>query len=392
MPWKATCPMDERVQFVMELLERQGSCQSFSAICRQFGVARKTGYKWWRRYEEGGFEGLVERSRAPRHCPWAVPEEVEALILALRGKHGDWGPATLIARLERLHRGMSFPAVSTVAALLKRNGLVRKRRKRTGASPSPWPLTDGRSPNAVWAIDFKGEFRLGNGRWCYPLTVSDHYSRYLLCCQSLPRPEGRRTRALMERLFREVGLPEVIRSDNGAPFASVGLGGLSRLSVWWLRLGIRPERIEPGKPQQNGRHERLHRTLKKAAVTPPKTSFAAQQRAFDTFEEVYNHERPHHALGLRPPADFYHPSPRPYPERLPELCYPHTLTVRIVCEGGYLRWRGARVFLGKALAHQPLGLEAIGEGQWRVHFGPLELGLLEHPQKDKVLRFRTNPP
>jgi putative transposase len=380
MPWRATCAMDERTQFIAACLLGE---ESMSVLCRQCGISRKTGYKWLDRYAAAGPAALGERSHAPHRQPHAIAASVEEAILALRVRHPHWGPRKLRAWLERRHAG-PWPAPSTIGALLHRTGLTVPRRPRRRAAASAGACGPAGSANAIWAADFKGWFRTGDGRRCEPLTISDVYSRYLLRCQVLASPTGGLARPVFEATFREYGLPRVIRTDNGSPFASLSAAGLSRLAVWWIRLGIRPERIEPGHPEQNGQHERLHRTLKQETATPPQGTLPAQQRAFDHFRRVYNDERPHEALGQQPPALWYAPSPRAYPERLPVPEYPATYVVRRAHPNGEIKWRGGRVRISQALAGEPVGLEEIAEGCWRVWFGSVALGWLDARRPERL--------
>jgi transposase InsO family protein len=376
--------MDQRKQFITAWLRSE---ETRSLLCRQFGISRKTGYKWVARFHEGGVAALNDRSHAPHHQPRAVAEHVEHAILRLRGRHPYWGPRKLRAWLQHRHAG-SWPATSTIGALLQRHGLTVPRRRRHHAVSSS-PCTSAGAANAVWAADFKGSFLAGNGHRCNPLTISDVYSRYLLRCH-LVLPHYEAVRPLFEATFREYGLPQIIRTDNGAPFASVGAGGLSRLSVWWIRLGIRPERIDAGHPEQNGEHERMHRTLKQETARPPQRSRRAQQEAFDRFRQVYNEERPHEALDQRPPATRYAASARPYPERVPPLSYPETYIVRRAHPSGEIKWRGGRVRISQALAGEPVGVEEIGDGVWRVWFGPVELGYLDARRPARLHRPAVN--
>lgn len=366
--------MDERMHFIVA---HQRGDWGMAELCRAFGISRKTGYKWLRRYETDGVAGLVEHSRAPHHQPHAVHPDIAALLLQARQAHPTWGPRKLMAWLHAKHPALPLPAASTVGALLKRAGVIVPRRHRRACPSGLPPVADGPAPNAVWCADFKGQFRTGDGQLCYPLTISDHASRYLLRCQALPRPDEVHVWPLFEATFREYGLPDVLRTDNGAPFASVGLGGLTKLSVWWIKLGIQPARIAPGKPQQNGRHERLHRTLKQDALRPPAATLRAQQRAFDRFQAVYNHERPHEALGQQPPARVYQPSPRPYVPPLREMAYPTGYVVRRVRHNGELRWRGQLLYVSMALVGELVGLDQVDDARWEVYFGPLRLGVLD---------------
>lgn len=376
MSWKETCAVDERMRLVAQWLEGD---RSMSELCRCAGVSRKAGYKWVGRYLELGLAGLQERSRAPLRHPNAVPSERVAELLQAKALHPNWGPQKLLDALSREHPGRSLPAVSTAGEILRRHGLVKARRGRRRSPPYSSPFVAMSEPNAVWSADFKGQFHTGDERWCYPLTVSDGFSRYLLACQGLAAPTRAGVQPQLERLFREYGLPWAIRTDNGTPFASTGLGGLSRLSVWWVKLGIRPERIARGHPEQNGRHERMHWTLKQETAMPPRASLRAQQRAFDRFRAEYNHERPHAALAKHTPAELYTGSPRPYPSRLPEIEYPAGFEVRCPCGSGEIKWRGRFVYVSQLLAGEPVGLHQIGEQHWQVYFGPLALGMLDEP-------------
>jgi transposase InsO family protein len=367
--------MDERVKFIAEYLKEEST---ISDLCRAYGISRPTAYKWIERYEEEGPVGLEDRSRAPHHHPNAVPAKQEAQIVAFREKHRSWGPGKLLANIRPEHPEWdTWPAASTVGEIVKRHGLVVPRRRRDKAKPTPGPLTPYEEVNNVWCADFKGWFRTGDGTRCDPLTISDGHSRYFLRCQVMVGPRLEAVQALFEATFREYGLPRVIRTDNGAPFASTGLGGLTRLSVWWIRLGVEPERIRPGNPQENGRHERLHRTLKEEAITPPRATPRAQQRAFDRFREEYNHVRPHEALGQRPPGEIYEPSPRPFPARILEIEYPSDMVLRKVKSQGDIAWKGGRAFLSETLAGQIVGLRQIDEDSWSIHFARLELAELD---------------
>jgi len=372
--WKETSVVDERLQFITEC-----KCGEWSMaeVCRRFEISRFTGYKWLKRYEEEGLEGLKDRSHAPHHHPRQVCEKVEEAILEARSQHRYWGPVKLRAFLTRNEPKTRWPAASTIGDILRRHGLAVPPKKRLKAVPNTEPLKEAKGPNLIWCADFKGWFRCLDGSRCDPLTISDAYSRYLLRCQAVKHPDIWYVLPLFEASFREYGLPERIRIDNGAPFATVGIGGLSELSVWWIKLGIRPERIDPGKPAQNGRHERMHRTLKQETTQPPRSNLREQQKAFDLFRHEYNYERPHQALQGRTPAECYQRSPRIYRGRLPELTYPSDWEVRYVSDGGQIRWNGGRVFVGRALLGEPVGLELIDEGKWRVWFSFYELGIFD---------------
>lgn len=379
MPWKVTCEMDERLRFVADCLVGE---EPMAQLCRRYGISRKTGYKWLERYGEHGVGGLEERSRAPLSHPNAVAEAIERMLLDLRGAHPTWGPRKLLAILARRHPATVWPAPSTVGDLLRRHGLVVPRRRRPALWARPTALQTPAGANQLWCADFKGWFRTGDGRRCTPLTITDAHTRLLLRCQAL----GLRTgvdlvRPIFAATFREYGLPLAIRTDNGPPFASLGLGGLSALSVWWIRLGIAVERIEPGHPEQNGRHERMHRTLKAETTKPPAATRRAQQERFNRFRQEYNEVRPHEALGQQPPATVFDRSPRPYPARLAEVEYPQEWTTRAVRGNGQMKWGGSEVRLSQALAGQRVGLEPLGDGLWRVYFAQVPLGLFDERYK-----------
>jgi transposase InsO family protein len=328
----------------------------------------------------------MARTRRIIH-PRQVLEEVEDAIVEARGTHPHWGPGKLRAWLDRTAPEIHWPAPSTMGEILQRHGLAVPHKKRPKAPPNSQPLQHAQGPNLVWCADFKGWFRCQDGSRCDPLTITDAYSRFLLRCQAAKHPDIWYTKPLFDATFREYGLPEYIRIDNGAPFASVGIGGLSELSVWWIKLGIRPERIEPGKPAQNGRHERMHRTLKQETALPPRANLREQQNAFDLFRHEYNYERPHEALQGRTPAECYQASLRPYRSRIGEVVYPSDFEVRYVSEGGQMRWNSSKVFVGRALIGEPVGLEPCGNGQWRVWFSFYELGVFD----EKKLFIRAKP-
>ena len=374
MPWRNFFPEDQRVQFVVEALHGPSS---ITDLCRTFGISRKTGYKWLARYDEDGATGLLERSRAPHTHPNAVPPEIADRLVALRRLHPTWGPRKLIASLASHHPELELPASSTVGGLLKRLKLVRVRRFRTRSPPMTAPFGACGTVNDTWAADFKGYFRVGDGTRCDPLTITDSLSRFLLRCEAVPTTREPDVRRIFDSAFREFGLPRAIRSDNGPPFASAGAGGLTKLSIWWVHLDIRPERIEPGHPEQNGRHERMHRTLKQETAQPPRHSLRAQQLAFDRFRHVYNEERPHEALGQKPPASVYEPSLRRMPSRLPELEYPPSHELRSVHHGGEIKWKGRLVHIGSALHGEVVGLEEIADATYAVRLGPIELGRIK---------------
>lgn len=373
MPWKETCAMDQKIEMIGDYLSGEYSPTQLSEM---YQVRRKTIHKWIRRYEVEGQSGLEERTRAPGSHPNATPLETTREIVSIKLRHQKWGPKKVIAWLEGHCPEGRWPAVSTAGEILKREGLVQSRRKRRRTPPYTDPFIKCTRPNKVWSADFKGQFKTGDGKYCYPLTITDSNSRYLLCCQGLSRPTLEQSRPWFERVFKEYGLPRAIKTDNGVPFASVGLGGLSRLSVWFLKLGIRPERIEPGHPEQNGRHERMHRTLKESTVNPPRGDIEEQQEAFGEFQYEYNFERPHEALGQKTPASFYLPSLRPYPVEIPEVKYAHNVVVRQVRHNGEIKWKGKLIYVSEALAGEPVALKQKRENLWEIRFSFYPLGLL----------------
>jgi transposase InsO family protein len=350
---------------------------SKSELCRRYGISRPTGDKWLQRFAEHGLAGMEDVCSAPHGHPNQVAEELAEMLMALRRRHMTWGPRKLLAYLERRYEGVKWPAASTIGELLRRHGMAvgRVRRHRTPAYTQPFGSCQ--EANALWCADFKGWFRTGDGSRCYPLTITDGLSRYLLRCQGMERAYTAPTKTIFESAFREYGLPQAIRTDNGAPFASKAVGGLSRLAVWWLRLGIVPERIEPGQPQQNGRHERMHLTLKQETTHPPRPTMRGQQRLFDEFRQEYNEERPHEALNQRTPADVYQPSPRAYPARLTEPQYGDNVVVRYVRHSGEIKWQSQRMYLGEVLAGENVGLEPLSDGYWLVYFCKMPLGVLD---------------
>ena len=372
MPWKEAKVVDLRIQFVLAHQEDPGG--NLRALCRQFGISAPTGYKWLRRFEEGGQAALESQSSGRREPPNRTPESVVARILELRKKHPFDGPKKLRARMLALAE--TAPAASTIGDILKKFGMIRPRKRRIRVAPYPSPLTAGSAPNDVWCIDFKGQFPLGDGTRCYPLTITDLHSRFILVCEALTHPIESEVRRVCERLFGEFGVPKVIRSDNGTPFASKAIGGLSKLSVWWHQLGIVHERIEPGEPQQNGVHERMHRTLKEQCCTPAKGTMIEQQLAFDRFRADFNEHRPHEALNLTPPAKHYALSTRTMPANPTAIAYPSHYLVRHVNDRR-IQVAGRRLQVGTVLDGALVGLEAIDEAHWSLYLGPTLLGRLQ---------------
>lgn len=372
MPWEKT--MDQRIRAMMDVLNNGFLKVS---VCKDLGISRPTLDKWLRRYEQEGVEGLRDRSRAPHHHPNTVDAQTEEMIVDFRTEHPLRGPRKIKVELERDHPHRHWPAGSTIAEILDRHGLTVRRKRNRKTEPYTQPFAECKEPNDVWCIDFKGWFLTGDGQRCDPLTVMDASTRYLIRCNRVPRTNFDSVKPVLEAAFREYGLPRAIRSDNGAPFATCAPLGLSKLSVWWIKLGIVPERIEPGKPQQNGRHERMHLTLKQGTAMPPKATLRAQQRAFRAFQQDYNHRRPHEALGQRTPGELYRPSPRPYPRRIREISYPSPFVVRRVEKNGVIYWHQDRVFISEALGGETLGLLALDERYYLLYFDQLELGVVD---------------
>lgn len=374
MPWKETRVIDERMRLVLAYLNGE---VSLSALSRSYNVSRKTGRKWVERYRELGPEGVRDLSRAPLHHPNATPPEVVCALIGTKLEHPSWGPRKVVAWLANNRPEVAVPAVSTAGDILKRRGLVRPRKRVRRTDPWTRPFSECDGPNKTWCADFKGWVRTGDGERCDPFTISDAYSRQLLCLQDLERTGWREVRAAMELVFIECGMPETMRTDNGSPFASTGMASLTRLSVWWIKLGIIPERIAPGHPEQNGRHERMHLTVKIETLSPPAANRREQQDVFDAFRKEYNEVRPHEALAQRPPSSLWRPSERQYTEREPELYYPDGLAVRRVRSNGEIKWRGGLVYLSEALIGEPVGLKQETDRHWAVYFGPLKICLID---------------
>ncbi len=376
MPWQQTCVMQERVKFITDVLD---GTYSMTDLCIYYGISRKTGYKWLDRHLQGGFEALANRSRAPHNHPNEISPEVKNSILEVKSRFPKWGSAKIRYRLERIHPAWnSYPAISTIGLFLRKQGLSCPRKRRRKATATEPPLTKGCYSNQVWSADFKGHFRTGDNSRYNPLTISDYASRYLLCCQHLDRMSYKLVRRRFERVFRQYGLSEVIRTDNGSPFASCGLGGLSRLSCWWIRLGIYPERIAPGHPEQNGRHERIHKTLKSYTALPAAQTLLQQQKRFDAFGEEYNEHRPHEALDMHTPSERYSCSSRTFPSRLAQFSYGDHMQVRRVYVHGDITYRGRRLFLSESLRGENVGLEEVSEDTSLLWYCDYLLGRLDH--------------
>jgi len=374
MGWTETCAVEERMRFVLAVQEHE---ESFAAVCRQFGVSRRVGYKWLARFEEEGAAGLFDRSRAPLHQPQRLADSIAERCLEVRRAHPTWGPLKVRAFLARKSNRTEWPAASTIGELFDREGLTVKRKLRRRSPPSSAPFAGCEAANDTWCIDFKGWFLTGDGKRCEPLTLTDAYSRYLLRCQALARTDTDHVWPVLDAAFREFGLPHYLRSDNGSPFASRGAGGLSRLSVKLIKAGVTPERIAPGKPQQNGRHERMHLTLLQEVASPPARNMREQHERLRGFRQFYNEERPHQALDHAPPADRYQPSARRFDGVLRKPDYDDDRDVRSVRRNGDIKWQGSTIYISEALVGEPVGLTE-NESGWTVSYGPILLGTIEH--------------
>lgn len=388
MPWNERCRLDERMNFI----SRMQSGERVTDLCKEFGISRKTAYKFVDRYSREGPAGLHDVSRRPINHPNQTPEAIKNLILKTKEEKPTWGAGKIREWLLRKNPDVKMPSRFTVHEILNRYDLVTHRargRRREASLYFRSPMTSSGSANDVWCADFKGQFQLGNQRYCYPLTITDHFSRYIIACESLEDTKGANAQPAFQAAFEEFGLPDSILTDNGSPFASCGLLGLSRLSVWWMRLGIKLNRITPGHPEQNGRHERMHLTLKLETTRPAAGNFLQQQEKFDKFREIFNGERPHEALDMKVPADIYKPSPRSYPKDLPELHYPLHDTIKMVGANGTLKFGKFAFHLTDALSYQSIGIREEDLGLWRISFMDLDLGLYDGDEK-KFKPF-TNP-
>lgn len=365
--------MDQRLALIADWLRGEWTMTELAA---RYQISRKTAYKWVDRYDADPAAGLADRSRAPKAHGRAMSDPLRDAILALRRRHPSWGPKKLRAILQERQPGDVWPAASTMGDLLRREGLSQPRRRTRYVVPVTQPLAAAETANDVWTADFKGWFRTGDGTRCDPLTIADACSRFVLCCRIVP-PSERGVRPWFERTFREYGLPGALRTDNGSPFATTGPGRLSHLAVWWLKLGIQLDRIDPGHPEQNGRHERFHLTLQEETSAPPAPTRRAQQARFDRMRRTFNTVRPHEALGQEPPVRHYAASPRPYPARLEEPWYDATHQVRRVKETGQIRWRGDLVFVSEAVRGELVGLAETARGDWTVRFMAVELGRID---------------
>ena len=370
MPWLEKTPPRLRMEFIVAY---ESDEYNFTELCDLFGISRECGYKWVRRFEREGIEGLQDHSRAPKRCPHRVEEHIRELLIDARRKHPTWGPKKLLPWLRRRHE-VELPSRSTASEILKRAGLADTQRRRRRLEHPGKPTTNAAAPNTLWAADFKGEFLMRDGKYCYPLTVTDQYSRYVLGCKALLSTKEIPVAKAFERLFREYGLPDAIRTDNGVPFATLALGRLSRLSVWWIKLGIRPELTQPSHPEQNGQHERMHKTLKAETTRPPGANLKAQQRKFDCWRREFNDERPHESLQMKSPSTLYVPSHRAYPQQIEHPTYPAHFEVRYVSRNNGIRWNRRWINVSSTLREEYIGCEEIEDGVWNVWFGPLLLG------------------
>ena len=374
MPWKEICAMNQKMQLIGDYLKQSYTVTQLSEI---YEVSRNTIYKWIKRYKQGGNEGLTDRISAPSRHPNATSLEIGRELTDFKIQHKHWGPKKVVSWLKQHRSEQPWPAVSTASNILKQAGLVKTRKKRSRTAPYTEPFQECTGPNMVWSVDYKGQFKTGDSKLCYPLTFTDNYSRHLLGCTGLNHPSYELSRPVFEAMFKKYGMPVAIRTDNGQPFGSTGLGGLSQLSVWLIKLGIKPERIKAGHPEENGRHERMHRSLKEATANPPMKNLKEQQKAFDAFRIEFNEERPHEALGMQTPASNYKPSLRAYPARLPKVVYPLRYLVRQVRQNGEIKWKGEKVYISQALPGEPVALKQVAAYQWRVYFSTYLLGTLD---------------
>lgn len=387
MSWQESSVMDERMRFIVDCLERE---EAMTRLCESYGISRQTGYKWLARYREHGAPGLLDRPRAPLNHGRATAPAIVEHVLAVKERYRTWGPKKIVAHLQRRNGQIGWPSASTVGEILKRHGLVQGRARARWHGFGTGPFRPATQANSVWSADHKGWFRLRNGERCEPLTVMDHKSRYFLKLEACSSTGNEEAWPVFERAFEEYGLPDRLRSDNGPPFASAGASGLTPLSVRFLKLGIELERIDPGKPQQNGAHERIHLTMLPLAKAPS-SDRAAQQRAFDTFRRSYNEERPHEALGMDTPASHYHPSNRPMPRVLPEPDYPAEAAVRRVRPNGAIKWQGHEIYVSASLAGEAVAVEENLTGDWALRFFAHTIGVID-TKNNRLLRRPASTP
>ena len=382
MPWLETSPVEERIRFISDAASDRFT---MSELCARYGISRRVGYKWLARYEQEGRHGLRDRSRAPKHYPHRIDREVVELLCEFRREHPFWGARKLLRVLTDRNPDIAhWPAPSTAADLLARHGLVKRRRHRRPHQHPGVIAPTTFAPNDLWTADFKGEFRTGDGLYCYPLTIADQHTRFLISCHGLLSTQTVTAKPVFERAFREYGLPLAIRTDNGVPFATQSIHGLSYLNVWWMRLGIQHQRILPGRPDQNGAHERMHRTLKRQAVKPVRKNCRAQQRVFDAFRTEYNEVRPHERLNQETPASCYSKSPRSFPSRLPAIEYPGHFVVKKITTGGTFRFHYKLLYIANSMVDQYIGLEETDDGVWSIYFNTVLIATLD--ERDYIIR------
>lgn len=374
MSWRTSNQKEQKMLFISDWLSQE---MTVSELCRCYGISRKTGYKLIRRYQEEEQEAFNEKSRARHDISNQTSSDVIDEIITLKHRYLYFGPRKIRLRLMEKYAEEQCPAISTVGEILKRHGLVKPRKYRRHVEPYNKPFAACQRVNQVWSADFKGKFRLGNSRYCYPLTITDNHSRFLLTCTGMYRPTLKETKEQFEKAFYLYGLPDAIKTDNGAPFAGNGIAGLSQLSIWWLKLGIIPERIDLGCPEQNGRHERMHRTLKEATTKPPKINLQQQQQRFDAFINEFNHERPHEALSDKYPGEVYKASTRPLLSKLPEISYPNHFEIRFVRSNGEIKWAGKKHFISELLYGEPVGIEQIDEAKIAIYFSKLNIKIID---------------
>lgn len=382
MSWQKTPIKYQKMRFISEWLDNE---QSFTDLCERFQISRQCGYELVNRYKAEGDAAFEERSHARHNHPNKISSEITKIILSTKQRFPDWGPVAIKAWLESEYTNQNWPASSTIGDLFQKNGLVKRRRLRKRVPPFTQPLKHCNAPNEVWSADYKGQFKLTNDQYCFPLTITDNFSRYIFCCDAYDKITGIKTIKSFERVFYEYGMPDAIRTDNGYPFAGNSIGGLSRLSIWLVKLNILPERIEPGCPQQNPRHERMHKTLKIGIESNTRSSISAQQKWFDKFRQEFNEQRPHQALSLKRPREVHTVSRREYPNKLSEIVYPDNFLVRKVRTSGEIKYCGKRYYLTELLHGEPIGLEMIDEERAIVYFGMLRLGIIDS-KLDKIRR------
>jgi len=383
MPWKMEKPMDQKVKLIGDWLDKN---YSITELSNKYSVSRKTIYKWIKRYEDEGIEGLEDKSRASHSHPNSTKSDIVQRIVDYKLDHKTWGPKKIVTNLKRLYPEDEWPSVSTTGDWLKKNYLVNEKKIRKHVHQYQDHFVDCRKPNDVWSADYKGQFYTKDKKVCYPLTVTDNFSRFLIACDGLEGPRYIETRACFERIFREYGLPLAIRTDNGTPFSGMSVGGLSRLSIWWIQLGIIPERIMPGKPQQNGRHERMHRTLKCDTLNPAGLNLTDQQKKFDFFRVEYNTERPHESIGMKRPGELFEKSNRSYPDLIKPIEYPDDFQVRNVKHSGEISFGNNLYFISELLYRDKVGLKEIENGLWQMNYGLHKLGYIDLERK-KILRY-----